>query len=127
VVEALSQVGIHTFESQSTRRFCYHDRSPRVSSPGSWGTCGRGSYLGNAKYVSWVDGYFASGVDSGFGGHPQVQHMKRMGACVSSHDLQPNMGSDHEASSTASIRGTVFLVPSNTAKVPLLARLRVCL
>ena len=70
VSDVLFAAGIYTFIHSNTRRFCYHERAARLQqSPGSWGKCAaHGSYIGNAQYVTWVDGYSARVVTENGGG-----------------------------------------------------------
>ena len=107
-IKALFEVGIITWLDGELRRFCYHERAPRLTScPGSWGSCGNGRSYINCAYNAYVDGYT---------GHLKgetavsVQFNPKVG-CVTPTDLL----SDRKT--TVTLRGIAFLAPKETEKV----------
>ena len=104
--------GIYTFINERTRRFCYHERAPRVHSPGQYSVCGKGDFENNHKQT-YLDGYAANmappkpSKSSGV----TVQFHKGLDMCVTPEDLLPN------ATSVVTIRDKTFTAPANTAKV----------
>lgn len=111
-VRSLFEAGIYTFINERTRRFCYHERAPRVHSPGQYSVCGKGDFENNHKQT-YLDGYAANmappkpSKSSGV----TVQFHKGLDMCVTPEDLLPN------ATSVVTIRDKTFTAPANTAKV----------